>query len=122
MRISDWSSDVCSSDLFLQGRDIKSCARFKATTDQLRAQEVIGSSSDACIFHQQRHLISISRRSSCIFITAHFVLFGKGDFKRPARQSTPVPRRCPRPTFPPGGKTFPHQLGRASVRERVFTD
>src|SRR3546814_2814073 len=50
MRISDWSSDVCSSDLlisqrelFLQGRDIKSCARFKATTDQLRAQEVIRS-------------------------------------------------------------------------------
>src|SRR3546814_4980822 len=26
-------------ELFLQGRDIKSCARFKATTDQLRAQE-----------------------------------------------------------------------------------
>src|SRR3546814_415000 len=29
-------------ELFLQGRDIKSCARFKATTDQLRAQEEIG--------------------------------------------------------------------------------
>src|SRR3546814_5716845 len=119
MRISDWSSDVCSSDLFLQGRDIKSCARFKATTDQLRAQEVIVSSSDACIFHQQRHLISISRRSSCIFITAHFVLFGKGDFKRPPSQSPPVPRRCKSPTFPPGGKPFPHPGGCSANRFRL---
>src|SRR3546814_17553968 len=30
MRISDWSSDVCSSDLFLKGTDLILCAGFDA--------------------------------------------------------------------------------------------
>src|SRR3546814_5722623 len=49
-------------ELFLQGRDIKSCARFKATTDQLRAQEVIGRSEE-----HTSELQSLMRISYAVF-------------------------------------------------------
>src|SRR3546814_3222869 len=40
MRISDWSSDVCSSDLVTQGADSRSCERFTGIETRFRADRL----------------------------------------------------------------------------------
>src|SRR3546814_7277803 len=60
MRISDWSSDVCSSDLALSGaRD----ARLSCHDDRSRT-DILGQGPPAC---SGRHRLSLGKRGSIAF-------------------------------------------------------
>src|SRR3546814_12407476 len=101
MRISDWSSDVCSSDL----------AEGLVVLVRVRSAEAPG--NDVV-------------RMSCLGLTTFLSAFATVRFvaeKRPANPVVhrPIPARVPGgyrpPAMRPGGK-----IGRASWRERVCQD
>src|SRR3546814_20444562 len=98
MRISDWSSDVCSSDLRLQltGEDV----RLRIAGRALRVLEVVLGISDA---NQMRRIERIAAEARIDGSIDHILSrCGSGD--RRTRQ----PQKCsPR-------------VGRASCRERVY--
>src|SRR3546814_16102665 len=62
MRISDWSSDVCSSDLDRAGRASGPRIRSRVSTGKTRADGVVGDNSAECRSEERRVGKSVSVR------------------------------------------------------------
>src|SRR3546814_11924627 len=99
MRISDWSSDVCSSDLF-RG----------APRQQLRL------GSDAPFPFYRGPVIGLEAREGGIGRTAERP---EQRAEREQRRNTDEPALALRHSCPPVSYPFAHAIGRAFCRERV---
>src|SRR3546814_19993646 len=99
MRISDWSSDVCSSDLTFRSQTVSPILIFTKS--------------------QPRSLLSMSERI-CRSETARNLILGWAAWRNEHGQPlSEFEDRAGKPTSPGLLSLFHHEIGRASCRERV---
>src|SRR3546814_3799663 len=97
MRISDWSSDVCSSDLLMDARHHDRVLAITSHVPHLIAYTIVGTASDL-----ENQLRREALESSDVVETAEVIKYSAGGFRDFTRIAASDP-----------------EIGRASCRERV---
>src|SRR3546814_13176030 len=100
MRISDWSSDVCSSDLIFE--DNASYKRIEGEEQTLKTTEDL--------FQQSLHEYTITHAIEDKNVLRFHVDYFKPDGEHPVKPGEPLAKRAVVEAI---------QIGRASCRERV---